>query len=113
MSLRVANYSGAVFIDLGDPSWQAIRVTPSGWEVISAAPVAFRRSKGLTALPRPIPGGSVELLRDVLNIADEAHWTLLVAFLLAALRPCGPYPAFVLDGEQGTGKRLSHARSSR
>lgn len=104
VSLRVAECSGEIFIDLGNPDWQVIRVTPCGWEVVSVAPVAFRRSKGMTGLPRPARGGSVELLRDVLNIADESQWTLLIAFLLAALRPCGPYPVLVLDGEQGTGK---------
>lgn len=104
VNLRIADCAGDIIIDLGGPTWEAIRVTPSGWEIVATAPVAFRRSKGLTALPRPRPGGSVEILREVLNVGDESRWTLLVGFLLAALRPCGPYPVLALDGEQGTGK---------
>ena len=43
-------------------------------------------------------------LRPFLNVADEGDYRLLVTWLLAALRPCGPYPILVLHGEQGAAK---------
>ena len=37
-------------------------------------------------------------------MADDDQWALLVAWLVAALRPSGPYPVLALLGEQGTAK---------
>src|SRR5262249_33085117 len=34
----------------------------------------------------------------------DAEWPLLVGWLLAALRPVGPYPVLLLHGEQGSAK---------
>jgi hypothetical protein len=39
-----------------------------------------------------------------MNIASETDWILLLAWLVAALRPRGPYPILVLHGEQGSAK---------
>ena len=104
VSVRVADYHGAIFLDLGNVDWQAIRITTHGWELTNVSPVAFRRPKSMMALPVPIRGGSIELLRGVVNISDDIQWTLFIAYILSAFRPRGPYPVLVLDGEQGTGK---------
>jgi hypothetical protein len=56
-------------------------------------------------LPLPFPerGTPISALRPFLNVTD-ADFTLVVAFILAALRDRGPYPILVLTGEQGTAK---------
>ncbi|MGD9648217.1 MAG: hypothetical protein AB7U73_21075, partial [Pirellulales bacterium] len=43
------------------------------------------------------------LLRSFLNVADE-FWPLILGWLVAALRPRGPYPVLCLHGEQGSAK---------
>jgi hypothetical protein len=43
-------------------------------------------------------------LRRFVNVAGDDDWRLLVAWLLAAWRDKGPYPALVLRGEQGSAK---------
>ena len=55
-------------------------------------------------LPRPVPGGCVTLLRPLINVGDDDNWVLCLSWLLAALRPKGPYPILLLQGEQGTAK---------
>src|SRR5262249_35274143 len=72
--------------------------------VVSDPPVRFRRPKGMLALPRPGDGGSIAELRDFLNVGTDQDFLLLVAWLVAALRPSGPYPVLCLHGEQGTAK---------
>ena len=42
-------------------------------------------------------------LRKFLNITDD-HWPLVLGWLVAALRPRGPYPVLCLHGEQGSAK---------
>ncbi|HKZ91591.1 MAG TPA: hypothetical protein VJZ50_05585, partial [Candidatus Limnocylindrales bacterium] len=93
-----------ICIDLGDPDWTAIGVDASGWRHVERPTVRFIRPRGMLALPVPEKGGSIELLRPFLNVADEADWKLEVGFLVMMFRPAGPYPVFGLHGEQGSAK---------
>jgi hypothetical protein len=56
-------------------------------------------------LPMPEPGGSIEDLVPLLNLASRND-LVLVMWLLAALRSCGPYPVLALSGEQGSAKTV-------
>jgi hypothetical protein len=102
--VRVARDHGDLYIDLCNRDWQAIRVTAAGWQIVDAPPVRFRRTPGMLELPHPQRGTSIGELRRFLNIRNEHDFTLVVAYLLAALSPEGPYPILVLNGEQGTAK---------
>jgi hypothetical protein len=100
---RIAEQGGRYFLDLGDATWRAVKIGPRGWKVIDNPPVRFRRSRGMLALPEPVKGGTLDELRPFLNV-DERDWPLVIAWMLQALRPCGPYPTLCLGGEQGTAK---------
>jgi hypothetical protein len=104
VSTRLAEHNGAIYLDLGNTAWQAVEITPNGWQVIDTPPVKFRRAKGLLPLPEPVRGGTLAALRPFVNIGSEADWRLLVSWLLLALRPTGPYPVLVVYGEQGSAK---------
>ena len=101
---RTAFDGHSYFLDLGDASWRAIRVTSAGWSIESDLPVRFRRSSGMEALPEPLKGGSLSELRPFVNVPGENDWRLVLAYLVAALRPKGPYVVAVLQGEQGSAK---------
>jgi hypothetical protein len=101
---RVAAHGDAIYLDLGDPAWRAVEITRRGWRVVARPPVKFRRARGMLALPSPIPGGSLHALRSFVNVADNGDYRLLITWLLAALRPRGPYPLLVVHGEQGAAK---------
>jgi 5S rRNA maturation endonuclease (ribonuclease M5) len=102
--VRVAEHEGNIYLDLGNSAWDAVEITPHGWQVIAEAPVCFRRSGSMAALPYPERGGSVNELRPFLNVGSDSDFILMVASILAAMRPCGPYPITVLNGEQGAAK---------
>lgn len=102
--IRVAPVDNGICIDLCNESWEAVLITPAGWEVVAHPPVRFRRSKGMLPLPRPDLGGTVSRLRGLINIGDDKNWILLLSWLLAAGRPHGPYPVLILQGEQGSAK---------
>jgi hypothetical protein len=53
--------------------------------------------------PEPQSGGTIHDLRPFLNVTDT-DWPLVVAWLVAAFRPKGPYCVLVLFGEQGSAK---------
>jgi hypothetical protein len=100
---RVADHGDNIYIDLCDADWRVIKVTAHEWQDITKSPVWFTRAPGMQALPVP-RHGRVDALWRFLNISDENARRLVIAWLLAALRPTGPYPVLVLQGEQGTGK---------
>ncbi len=101
--IRVAGRGDRVYIDLGDATWRAVEVDAAGWRIITDPPVRFRRPNGMRPLPDPARGGTIDRLKDFVNMeADEL--VLFIAWLAAALRPSGPYPILVLIGEQGSAK---------
>jgi hypothetical protein len=102
--VRVGEHGGMIFLDLCNASWEAVEIGPNGWRVITDPPVRFRRSKGMQPLPRPTEGGSITLLRKFINVGSDDNWMLCLAWLVAALRPSGPYPILLLQGEQGSAK---------
>jgi hypothetical protein len=104
VSTRVGGDDEVVYLDLADDDWRAVRVDDRRWETVSGPPVHFRRPRGMLPLPEPAEGGSLAALRDFVNVASEDDFVLLVAWLVAAIRPRGPYPVLVLIGEQGSAK---------
>jgi hypothetical protein len=102
-----------IYIDLGDFTERAIRVTPSGWEMLDGddeIPVLFRRTNVTAPLPTPTRNGSIDALWEFVNL-PESDRGLLVGWLVAATILVGlPCPILALLGEQGTAKTSSARR---
>jgi hypothetical protein len=98
-----AKEGAGYYLDLGDASGQAVEIRADGWNIVEKTGVDFRRPEGLLALPLPVRGSSIELLRPYVNLT-ERDFRLLVAWMAAALRPVGPYPILAVYGEQGSAK---------
>ncbi len=107
VAMRIAEHSGEIYIDLGDADWQAAKVTPEGWSIVSDLPVRFRRNKKMRQLPIPTKDGKVSDLFKVINVENREHQILILAWLVAALRPTGPYPLCVMYGQQGSAKTMT------
>jgi len=103
LALRVAYVDGAVWLDLGTLTGEAVKITAGGWGVVAAPPILFRRTALSGVLPEPAPGGDLAELWDLLNVVPESR-PVLLAWLVAALVPDLPHPIAALVGEQGTGK---------
>lgn len=108
--VRVCTWQGAIWIDLGGEDWRLVRVDANGWSVVDSADLPLIRPNGIRALPLPEKNAdrrrTLATLRGLLNVSPDrpADFMLLVAWLVAALNPTGPYPLLALDGEQGSGK---------
>jgi hypothetical protein len=102
--LRVAlTPERSVVLDLATPAGEAVVIDRQGWQLVERSPVLFRRSALTSPLPAPEPGGSLDPLRQLVNV-DESGFRLLVGWLLAALIADIPHPILALIGEQGTAK---------
>jgi len=102
--LRVAEHDGRYYLDLCDTEWRAIEIDATGWRVEDEPPVRFYRRPGMRPLPLPKRGGSIEKLREYLNVKNDDDFVLAVSWELATMRPVGPYPALEVNGQDGTCK---------
>ena len=91
-----------LYIDLCDSEWRAVEVTADEWRVIKTPPARFIRNHGMKALPDPAES-DIDLLFKHLNV-KESERCLVLAWLVAAMRPTDPYTVLILQGEQGTAK---------
>lgn len=106
VAVRIGAVGDKIYLDLADPEWRVVEITASGWRVLPGkdAPIRFIRKRGMLALRAPERGGSIEELRPLLNLQDDTSWVLLVGCMLGHLRPVGPFPILIVDGEQGSAK---------
>src|SRR2546423_578970 len=68
---RVAEHDGAIYLDLSDSEWRAVKITKEGWEVVQNPPVRFRRANAMLPLPPPERGGSIGELEKFINVPGE------------------------------------------
>ena len=101
--LRAAQHEGALWLDLGDHTGRAARITARGWTIEDSAPVLFKRTALTGPLPEPVRGGNIGKLWDWLNVAEDDR-PLVAAALVAALFSDQPHVVLAIFGEQGTGK---------
>jgi hypothetical protein len=103
--VRVVDWQGAIWIDLCDDTWQLIRVTRDGWQIISGADVPLVRANGMLPLPTPVNDpAAFDTLVDLINVTDDADRKMVVMWMVAALWPTGPFPILAFDGEHGSAK---------
>jgi hypothetical protein len=100
---RVAQVDDALYLDLGNPEWEAVKITKTGWKIVSKPRVRFRRPHGLKALPKPVSGGKLDELWDFVNVRAEDR-PVVAAWLVGVYQFEAPFPLLVLQGEQGSAK---------
>jgi hypothetical protein len=74
-----------------------VAAVPLRSEREAASPAAIRSALELLA---------ARALNSFLNLPSRNDFVLIVAWLLAALRPSGPYPLLAISGEQGSAKTV-------
>lgn len=105
---RLAGLEDAVYLDLADEDRHVIKITSDGWGIDDQSAVRFLRPAGMSALPHPVGGGSVDAMRKYINLENPADWPLIVGFIIGCLHPNGPYPGLQMTGEQGSAKTTAN-----
>lgn len=103
---RIAHIDGAIYVDQGTATGEAIRIAPDGVAVVSDPPVLFSRNELTGILPVPEPGGDLELFASHFPSVPPDAVPALVGFIVASFIPIGAYPLLLLQGEHGCGKSM-------
>lgn len=106
--VRTARWQDGYVIDLCDEHWQAVVVTPSGWQVVAESPVLFTRTPSMRQLPMPATDGDIGLLWQHTNVPAQRR-VIVLAWLLDGFRPDTPFPVLELVGEQGSAKSTTQS----
>jgi hypothetical protein len=95
---------GALYYDLSDPEWRAVRITADGWSIVPEPPIAFRRYSHQAPQVEPVRGGRVSDLLDRLNLSSEDDRLITGSEVVAALIPNIPHVISNAHGSQGAAK---------
>lgn len=101
--IRIAGDEQTAVIDLFNDAGEKVIIRPQSIEVSKDAPFKLVHSTKAKPLPIPNLSGSLEELRPLLN-CDRAEQNLILAWLVAAIMPNGPYAILILNALQGCGK---------
>jgi hypothetical protein len=104
--VRVGQQDGKLYLDLCDDRCRAVEISADGWQAIENPSVKFLRSSSARALPEPKRGYTIKALRPFVNVENDDDFKLIVAWLVAALRPGRPFPILIINGTHGTGKSV-------
>jgi len=104
---RVAIHDGAIYYDLANPEWQAVKITAEGWTVIDNPPPLFRRFQHQQPQVLPERGGTLDDLFTFINVKDADSQLLIKVNLVVALIYGIPHPILLIIGPQGCGKSLA------
>ncbi|MFH1866157.1 MAG: hypothetical protein ABIK85_09760 [Candidatus Eisenbacteria bacterium] len=101
---RVAWHDSAIWLDLTNQGWEAVKVTGRTWEVVTSPPILFRRFSHQRALPEPAGGGDLHELLHFVNLGDPHQELLFLVYVVCCFVPDIPHPIVVLHGPQGSAK---------
>lgn len=101
---RIAQTPDAIWYDLGDNQFRAVKITKHGWEVVTDVPILFRRFSHLAPQVTPVKGGSVDEVLKFVNVTGEDQKILFLIHLVTSFIPGWPHPALYVYGTQGSAK---------
>lgn len=117
--IRVAEYDGKIYYDLGNKQRDVVEIGPDGWRVLSSdemaeIPVFLIPSPHTLEQPTPIRIESEEMrkevwqqFKDLLLPGNEENWVKMVAWAISSMSPPSfPYPGLCINGRQGSGKSV-------
>lgn len=101
---RVAWLDGAIWYDLSDKAWRAVRITAGGWNVVDDPPILFRRFSHQRAQVEPCQKGDAREILKFIKVTNPDHQLLILAYLVACFVPDIAHPVLNLCGAQGSAK---------
>lgn len=101
---RVAWHEGAIWYDLTDKYWRAIRIDEKGWELVQDPPILFKRYSHQAAQVEPKDAREFSKISQYLNLKDAKDIQLFEVYSCSCLIPEIPKPIPTLHGPQGSAK---------
>ena len=104
--VRAARYEGALWFDLTDQKWRAVKITPGKWEIVDKPPILFKRFQHQRALAVADKGtrADYEKFLSLINFATPEDRLLTAIWLPTCIVSGIPHALDVITGPQGSAK---------
>jgi energy-coupling factor transporter ATP-binding protein EcfA2 len=105
--VRIASTKKAIYLDLCDEEWRAVKITADGWKVVRKPQVMFLRTEGCLPLPKPVEAKNPkQVFIQLINFFNTTpkERALIIGWLIGAFNGSGPYPILAIQGESGSAK---------
>src|SRR3989344_2220688 len=104
LAIRVTRHNDAIWYDLTDKEWRAVKITAEGWSIENNPPILFQRYPHHQDQVEPAQQGDVQLALNLVNIQDENTKILFLVYLVSCFIPTIPHPIPNVYGSQGSAK---------
>lgn len=101
---RLAFQQGAIWYDLADKAWRAVKISPEGWEVVNHPPILFCRYQHQRPQVEPIRSDGSRRLLDFVNLRHDSQKVLFKVYTVSCFIPDIPHPIVHPYGDQGAAK---------
>lgn len=102
LETRVAKCDNAIWYDLVNDKWEAVKITAVGWELMDNPPILFRRFRHQNSQVHPRAEGNIKRILKYINL-QENH-TLFLCWLVCCFVPNIPHAMPIFFGEKGAAK---------
>ncbi|MFH0969749.1 MAG: toprim domain-containing protein [Patescibacteria group bacterium] len=105
LSVRIAQQDDAIWYDLGDDEWRAVRIDKngSGWKIVDNPPILFKRCvQNEQVIPER--NGNIKRLLNFVNIKDLKQQVLFLVNIIVDFFPHIIRPLSVYFGSQSSAK---------
>ena len=103
LSNRVGLLGTDFWYDLTNRKWSAVKITSSGWSIVSDVPRVFTRYRHQLEQVKPISGGDIRSIFKYVNMSEEFQ-LLFLCWLVSCFVPDIPHPMPIFTGEKGAAK---------
>ncbi len=101
---RVGWRGDELWYDMADPEWTAVKINKTGWDIMKEPPILFRRFSHQQAQIKPIGGGDIRKVLNLVNINNRDQEILFLVFLVSCFIPGFPHAILYIYGPQGSAK---------
>lgn len=102
LETRAAKCDDAIWYDLVNDKWEAVKITTDGWELMDNPPILFRRFRHQNSQVHPSAEGDIKRILKYINL-QENH-TLFLCWLVCCFVPNIPHAMPIFFGEKGAAK---------
>lgn len=104
LSNRVAYHDDAIYYDLSDQLWRAVKIDKDGWTLLNKPPILFRRYKHQKPQVEPEKNANFDKIFEYVNIKDSDDQLLFKCQIASYLVPDCPHTIICVYGDQGSSK---------
>lgn len=103
---RLGKVDGSIYFDLGNETGEQVKISAAKVELIASKQSAAKFLPTSCFLPQVVPdlNGNLAKLGQFINVENQEHVILIIAWVVMSLNTDGPYPILNIQGEQGSGK---------